>query len=84
MSRHGVGPLVKQFRTGGTHQEPRPHRDADKREYDRGDFRTMARANDDAVDREDLRRLAGQVGSGGPEEVERYLEIALGSQSFPR
>jgi hypothetical protein len=60
-----------------------PHRDADKKEYDCGDFRTMVRANSAAIQREDLRRLAGQVWEGGSEEIERFLEIALSNRPFP-
>lgn len=60
-----------------------PHRDADKREHDCGDFRAMVRANQQAIHRDDLRRLVGQVWEGGPEEIERFLEIALSNQPFP-
>jgi len=60
-----------------------PHRDAGKREYDCGDFRTMVRANAAAIHRDDLRRLAGQVWEGGSEEIERFLEIALSDRPFP-
>ncbi|NUQ61679.1 MAG: hypothetical protein HUU20_04270 [Pirellulales bacterium] len=60
-----------------------PHRDPDKRGYDCADFRVMVRANEKAIHRDDLRRLAGQVWEGGPEEIERFLEIALGNRPFP-
>ncbi len=60
-----------------------PHRDPDKRGYDCVDFRVMVRANEKAIQRDDLRRLAGQVWEGGPEEIERFLEIALSDQPFP-
>ncbi len=59
------------------------HRDVNKKEYDCGDFRGMVRANSAAIQRKDLRRLAGQVWEGGSEEIERFLEIALGNRPFP-
>ncbi|NLY01411.1 MAG: hypothetical protein GXY83_35415 [Rhodopirellula sp.] len=60
-----------------------PHPDADKREYDCGDFRRMVRANCGAIRQEDLRRLADEVWEGGSEEIERFLEIAVSNQPFP-
>jgi hypothetical protein len=60
-----------------------PHRDRDKREYDAGDFRRMARANQDRINRDDLRRLAAQVWDGGGDEIERFISIAFSDQPFP-
>jgi hypothetical protein len=38
-----------------------PFRERDRKEYDAGDFRRLARANRDRIRRDDLRRLAGLV-----------------------
>ena len=59
------------------------HRDADKKEYDAGDFRSMVRANHDRIVRDDLRRLAEEVWEGGGEEILRFLDIALSDEPFP-
>ena len=58
-------------------------RDLDKKEYDAGDFRRMARANFDRVQRQELRRLGDLVWPGGGEELERFLEIAQRDEPFP-
>jgi hypothetical protein len=58
-------------------------RDRDKKEYDAGDFRRIARANYHAVRREDLRRLGDLVWEGGGTELERFLEIAQRDEAFP-
>ncbi len=58
-------------------------RDRDKKEYDAGDFRRIARANYDLVRRSDLRRLGDLIWDGGGEELERFLEIAQRDEPFP-
>ena len=39
-----------------------PHRDREKREYDAGDFRRLAKANRDRIRTDDLRRIAAWSG----------------------
>ena len=58
-------------------------RDREKKEYDAGDFRRMARANYDRIQREPLRRLGEFVWEGGGAELEQFLEIALRDEPFP-
>lgn len=60
-----------------------PHRDREKKEYDAGDFRRLARANRDGIREDDLRRLAALVWEGGAEEIDRFIEIALSDEAFP-
>ncbi len=59
------------------------YRDRDKKEYDAGDFRRMVRANYDRIDRDDLRRLADRIWEGAGEEIDRFVEIAMGEEPFP-
>ena len=59
------------------------YRDREKKEYDAGDFRRMVRANYDRIDREDLRRLANRIWEGAGEEIDRFVEIAMGDEAFP-
>jgi hypothetical protein len=58
-------------------------RDREKKEYDAGDFRRIARANYDRVDRTYLRRLGDLVWERGGEELERFLDIAPRDEPFP-
>ncbi len=58
-------------------------RDREKKEYDAGDFRRIARANYDRINREYLRRLGDLVWPGGGEELERFLDIAPRDEPFP-
>jgi hypothetical protein len=58
-------------------------RDRDKKEYDAGDFRRIARANFNNVRREMLRRLGNLVWSGGGAELEEFFEIAQRDEAFP-
>lgn len=58
-------------------------RDREKKEYDAADFRRIARANYDRVDREYLRRLGNLVWEGGGAELERFLDIAPKDEPFP-
>lgn len=58
-------------------------RDREKKEYDAGDFRRMARANYDRIQREPLRRLGELVWEGGGAELEQFLEIAQRDEPFP-
>jgi hypothetical protein len=60
-----------------------PFRDREKKEYDAGDFRRLAKANRDRIREDDLRRLAGLVWEKGAEEIGRFIEIALSDQPFP-
>ena len=60
-----------------------PHRDREKKEYDAGDFRRLARANYDQIKEADLRRLAGLIWEGGADEAMRFVEIALTDEPFP-
>jgi hypothetical protein len=60
-----------------------PYRDADKREYDAGDFRRMVRANHDRIRHDQLRQLADEVWEGGGAEIERFLVTALSNEGFP-
>lgn len=57
-------------------------RDQGKKEYDAGDFRGIARANYDRIDRERLRRLGNFVWEGGGAELERFVEIAIRNEPF--
>ena len=41
------------------------------------------RANRDRLQPADLRRLAGLVWEGGPDEIERFVAIAISDQPFP-
>ena len=59
------------------------YRDRDRKEYDAGDFRRMVRANYDRIDRDDLRRLADRIWHGAGEEIDRFVEIAMGDEPFP-
>ncbi|MEO8494706.1 MAG: hypothetical protein ABI614_06530 [Planctomycetota bacterium] len=59
------------------------YRDRDKKEYDAGDFRRIARANYDLVQRDALRRLGDLVWEGGGAEVEEFLELANRGEAFP-
>jgi len=58
-------------------------RDWEKRQQDAVDFRRMARANYDRVQRERLRRLGDLVWQGGGAELEQFLEIAQRDEPFP-
>jgi hypothetical protein len=58
-------------------------RDWDKKQQDSVDFRRIARANFDCVNREQLRRLGDLVWEGGGEELERFLDIAPQDKQFP-
>ncbi|MFV1968542.1 MAG: hypothetical protein ACC628_24225 [Pirellulaceae bacterium] len=58
-------------------------RDREKKEYDAGDFRRIARANHGRVNRAHLRRLGDLVWQGGGEELERFLDIAPRDEPFP-
>jgi hypothetical protein len=60
-----------------------PHRDREKREYDAGDFRRLAKANRDQIQEKELRRLAALVWEGGADDVCRFVEIALSEKPFP-
>jgi hypothetical protein len=60
-----------------------PHRERERKEYDAGDFRRLARANRDRIRIDDLRRLAGLVWEGGADEIERFIEIAISDKPFP-
>jgi hypothetical protein len=60
-----------------------PFRDRDKKEFDAGDFRRLARANGDHIREDDLRRLASLVWEGGADEIGRFIEIAFSDQPFP-
>jgi len=58
-------------------------RDLEKKAYDAGDFRRIARANYDRVRREPLRQLGDLVWEGGGAELEEFLEIAKRDEPFP-
>jgi hypothetical protein len=60
-----------------------PFRDRDKKEQDAVDFRRLASANRDQIQKDDLRRLAALIWEGGDEEILRFIEIALSDQPFP-
>lgn len=60
-----------------------PYRDREKKDYDAGDFRRLARANQDHLRTDDLRRLAGLIWEGGADEIERFVKIALSDEPFP-
>jgi len=59
------------------------YRDWDKKQQDAVDFRSIARANYDRVQRETLRRLGDLVWDGGGAELEEFLEIAQRDEAFP-
>ena len=54
-----------------------------KKEQDAVDFRRIVLGNHDRINRESLRRLAAEVWSGGANEIEQFLAIALSEQPFP-
>jgi hypothetical protein len=58
-------------------------RDREKKDYDAGDFRRIAKANYDQVNRERLRRLGELIWTGGGKELEEFLEIAPQDKPFP-
>jgi hypothetical protein len=58
-------------------------REWDKKEYDAGDFRRIARANYGQVDRAVLRELGRMIWKGGGKELERFFEIAQRDEKFP-
>jgi len=58
-------------------------RDREKKEYDAADFRRIAKANYERVNREYLRRLGDLVWEGGGTELERFLDIAPKDEPFP-
>jgi hypothetical protein len=60
-----------------------PHRDVQKKDYDAGDFRMIVRANYDRIQRDDLRRLAGEIWEGGADEIEDFVERANSGKPFP-
>lgn len=60
-----------------------PHRVREKKEYDAGDFRRIARANHERLRHHDLRRLAALVWEGGGDEIDRFIQIALSDEPFP-
>jgi hypothetical protein len=60
-----------------------PPEDFVTREYHAGDFRRMVRANHDRIRLDVLRRLADEVWDGAGEDIERFLNAALGDQPFP-
>jgi hypothetical protein len=59
-----------------------PHRDAEKRDYDAGDFRRMVRANHRRIRHDVLRRLADEVWDGAGQDLERFVAIALSNEPF--
>jgi hypothetical protein len=58
-------------------------REWEKKQQDAVDFRRIARANFDRVDRERLRRLGELIWQGGGAELEEFLEIAPRDEPFP-
>jgi hypothetical protein len=58
-------------------------REWEKKQQDAVDFRRIARANYDRVDRERLRRLGELIWQGGGEELEEFLDIAPRDEPFP-
>jgi hypothetical protein len=58
-------------------------RDWEKKQQDAVDFRRIARANYERVDRDRLCRLGDLVYEGGGAELERFLEIAPQDAPFP-
>ncbi len=60
-----------------------PFRDRDKKEQDAVDFRRIATANTDRLNRDDLKRLASLTWEGGAEEIDRFIQIALSDEPFP-
>lgn len=58
-------------------------RDWEKKQQDAVDFRRIARANYDRVNRGDLRRLGDLIWQGGSQELEQFLEIAQRDEPFP-
>jgi hypothetical protein len=60
-----------------------PYRDREKREYDAGDFRRLARANQNRIRTDDLRRIAGLGWEDGADDIERFVQIATSDQPFP-
>ncbi len=59
-----------------------PYRAREKKEYDAGDFRRLARANHEQLDYDALGRLAALVWENGAEEIGRFVEIALSDEAF--
>ena len=58
-------------------------RSRDKKEYDAGDFRKMARANYKDLPREFLHQLGDLVWDRGGAELERFVELAQRDEPFP-
>ena len=60
-----------------------PYRVREKKEQDAVDFRRIARANHDQLDRIALCRLAAIVWEKGAAEIERFVDIAISDEPFP-
>ena len=58
-------------------------REWEKKQQDAVDFRRIARASYDRVNRTHVRRLGDLVWEGGGEELERLLDIASKDEPFP-
>lgn len=59
------------------------YRDRDHKEDVADDCRRMVPANYDRIDREDLRLFAERIWYGAGEEIDRFVEIAMGDEPFP-
>jgi hypothetical protein len=57
-------------------------RSMDKKELDCSDFRRIVRANRKLIDLPSLRRLADEVWTGGADEIERFLDVAVSERPF--
>lgn len=60
-----------------------PHRDRDKKEYDAGDFRKIARANQENIDRQRLSALASQIWERGGIEILEFIDLTLQNKPLP-
>ncbi len=60
-----------------------PFREREKKEYDAGDFRRIAKAHHDLVRHSELRRLAALEWEHGADDVEKFLSTALADEPFP-
>ena len=58
-------------------------RSREKKEFDAGDFRRIARTNKDTINRDRLHRLAEEVFLGTGDEILQFLELSYTDEAFP-
>lgn len=60
-----------------------PHRTREKKEYDAGDFRRIARANHERIDAEKLQSLANEIWDRGGEDILLFIRLTLEHKPLP-